>query len=327
VPPEQASGLRAVPGLAVRTARSALANRIVGLGAEIAFFILLSLPPTLLAVLASVGFVSGLFGPGVADTIQEQILTFGGGFLAAQARADILEPAVEMLLEQGRPGIISFGVLVAIWAASRAVGRTIEGVAIAYDLADRRSAIWRRVLAVAVTLVGMLVLLFVVPLLVIGPRLLEFLSEPLGLTEVVATAWRYLYWPVAGLLGIALLASFYHVAAPWKTPWRRDIPGAVVATLLWLAAAAGLRIYATLAVDDGAFGPLAVPLVFLFWVFATALAVLIGAEINAEVERTWPSDKEPKGEESPEDERRRRDQPAEAAPEAAEGSDRVISGP
>jgi membrane protein len=326
-PTDAPRGVRALPGVGVRTARTALANRIVGLGAEIAFFVLLSVPPALLAVLASLGFVSDVFGEGVADTIEEQLLTFGGGFLAEQARADVLEPAVESLLDQGRPGIISFGVLIAIWAASRAVGRTIEGVAIAYDLEDRRSKIRQRLLALGVTVVGMLVLLFVLPVLVAGPRLLEFLSEPLGLTEVAATVWRYLYWPALGLLGVGLLATFYHLAAPWKTPWRRDLPGAVTAAVLWLAAATGLRAYAAVAVDDGTFGPLGVPLVFLFWVLASSLAVLVGAELNAEIERTWPSLKEPKGEEPGDGARRRRDQPVEAAPEAAEGSDRVISGP
>lgn len=326
-------GLRAVPGLAVRAVRSALADRIVGLGAEVAFFVLLSVPPALLAVLASLGFVADVFGQAVAASIEEQLLSFGGGFLAEQARADILEPAVETLLEEGRPGIVSIGVVVAVWSASRAVGRTIEGVAIAYDLADRRSAVRRRLLALVVTLGGMLVLLFVLPVLVAGPRLLEVLSEPLGIADLVATAWRVLYWPIVGLLGVGLLASFYHVAAPWRTPWRRDLPGAVTAAVLWLAAAAGLRIYATLAVEDGTFGPLGVPLVFLLWILASAIAVLIGAEVNAEIERTWPSRKERKGEEPEGEEaeagetRRRRDQPAEAAPEAAEGSDRVISGP
>jgi membrane protein len=106
----------------------------------------------------------------------------------------------------------------------------------------------------------------------------------------LAAAWRFVYWPIVGLVGVGMLASFFHWAAPWRTPWRRDLPGALLAAVSWLALGAGMRVYTSRFIEGGVFGPLAAPIAFLLWLYVTALAVLIGAELNAEIEKLWPKE-------------------------------------
>jgi membrane protein len=130
-----------------------------------------------------------------------------------------------------------------------------------------------------------------IPLLVAGPGFGEQLSaQVIAGGSVVDDVWRVGYWPVAAVIATGLIASLYHVAAPWSTPWRRDLPGAVLAMLLWLAGSAALRVYTTgSAFSDPVFTPLAGPLVLLLWLYVSAFAVLLGAEFNAEIEKMWPT--------------------------------------
>ena len=278
-----------MPTLLARVGKSSVDDRITGLGAEVAFFLLLSFPPALLAIMGSIGWIAGLMGPDVVDRIRDQILGVGGLFLTADTVEQILDPAVDQVLAEGQAAVVSVGIVLSLWAASRATTRTMDAVSVAYDVRDPRPGWKHRLLALLITIVGMLAVVVVVPLLVAGPGFLETLSSPLGITEAAATAWRVLYWPLVALLGIGLLATFFHVTTPWRTPWRRDLPGAVLAAVLWLGGGAALRLYTSRFVGAGVFGPLAAPVVFLLWLYVTALAVLVGAEVNAEIEKAWPT--------------------------------------
>lgn len=293
-------GWRALPTLAARTVRDSADDRILGLGAEVAFFILLSLAPALLAILGSLGFISNLVGGDLAVTVADQVVGVAGSFLTEETIEDFVRPTVERLLSEGRADVASVGIVLTLWAASRATGRMIEAVSIAYDQVDHRSIWRRRLLAFGLTLGTMLGVVVVIPILIAGPRVLEALTDPLGISQLIATVWRFLYWPVVALLGAGLLAGFYHVAVPIKTAWRRDLPGALLALVLWLLGGLALRVYAYVAISDTTYGPLAAPVVLLLWLFVTALAVLVGAELNAEIEKMWPSGAEEKGEEGDE---------------------------
>jgi len=278
---------RTILALAKATVVDARDDRLVGLGAEVAFFFVLSLPPTLLAVFASVGFIAERLE--VTERLRTQLFDIAGRFLS-QDSARAVEPVIDTFLDQGRPGVAVFGTLLALWSASRATKVFMQAVNIAYDLEETRSGLRRRLSAIGITLVGILGAVAVLPLLVAGPRLGAWFGRPLGLSDAFAAAWRVLYWPSVALLGIAMLATFYHLAASWHTPWRRDLPGAILSALLWLAGAAGLRIYVTLSIQgNSTYGALGTPIAILLWFYVTALALLLGAELNAEIEKLWPT--------------------------------------
>jgi len=133
----------------------------------------------------------------------------------------------------------------------------------------------------------------VLPPLVIGPRLVRW-AAPDAVAETTLTLLHLLFWPAVLTLAMVALTTLYHLGVPWRTPWRRDIPGAVLAVGLWLLASAGLRAYLTLTVQRGAvYGQLAVPIAVVLWLYLTAFAVLLGAELNSEIEHLWPHDKHP----------------------------------
>lgn len=287
------AGLRRVT---VRTVVDSFDDHVPGLAAEMAFFVVLSLPPLLLAVLGSVGFVAGGLPASELAQLESDILGFFSTFLAESTVNDILEAPIRSLLTEGRSDVLSLGIVLTLWSASRATNVLLRTVTTAYDLTDTRPGWKRRLLAVAVTLVGIVVAVVVLPLLAFGPRLMGSLLDAAGLSAELVRFWGVVYWGGVLIIGVVALTWLYHVAPGWYTPWRRDLPGAILALAVWLAASWGLRLYtgefAGFTTDD-AFRGLAAPLVVLLWVYVSAIAVLLGAELNAEIERIWPSEEGP----------------------------------
>ncbi|MBY5160892.1 YihY/virulence factor BrkB family protein [Salsipaludibacter albus] len=277
--------------LVVRTVVDTFDDRVPGLAAEMAFYIVLSLPPLLLVVLGSVGFV--VEGRPEADVaaLQEAITDALGTFLTPETVAQVLEGPVAALLRDGRSDIVSLGIVLTLWSASRSTNVVLRTVVIAYDVPEQRAAWRRRGLALAMTLAGIATAVVVLPLLVIGPDVARDLLTLVGLDPGLARVFPVLYWTGVALLAVSALTWLYHVAPGFTTPWRRDLPGAVLAFVVWVGSSAAVRVYVAefAGFTGGDFRGLAAPLVLLVWVYASGIAVLLGAEFNAEIEKLWPT--------------------------------------
>jgi membrane protein len=273
-------------GVLVRTVRNARRDRIGGAAAEIAFFLLLAIPPALLILAGTAGYVDDLFGSGARESLKSGIVDGLGNFLQPETMSTFVRPAVDELFARGRADVLSLGAVLALWSASRVTRVTISAMNVAYGVPERRSAWRRRAVALGVTFVGLVTLAVALPFIVAGPRLGEAIANGAGLPHGFAVAWKVLYWPVAAVLGISLLATVYNAAPSTKTSWRHELPGAVLAAGTWVAAALGLRAYAAVAFGRGeAYGPLTAPIILLLWFWLSAIAVLLGAELNAELDR------------------------------------------
>jgi membrane protein len=280
--------LRRPVQLLVRTVQEALDDRLPGLAAEVAFFMLLSLPPLLLLGLGVIGYVGEAF-PEFAEQVPDRLLGLAGNILTAETIAT-LEPVITGLLTEGRADIASVGVLLTIYSASRALRVIVVALTITYDIEDTRVLWKQRLWGLGLTIVAIVVGVLAIPLLVLGPGFGGELAVRFGLPALFRNVWRVAYWPTAAIVATALVASLYHFAAPWNTPWRRDLPGAALAMVLWMAGSAGLRYYVRgSVVGDEVFAPLAGPLVLLLWLYVSAFTVLLGAEFNAEIEKMWPN--------------------------------------
>jgi membrane protein len=283
-------GLRTPVSLTVRTVDGALAHRLPGLAAEIAFWVLLSLPALLLTTIATTGVLGGEAGDWKDDLIA-WILDVAGLALTGPTIEQGLRPILERLLEDGGVGVVSFAFLTTIWVASRAVKVVLTTIELTADLEETRPGWHHRLLGFGLTLLALLVGVVLTPLLLAGPgfgaQLADLLRPEWAFVE---TLWRALYWPATIALALAGLSVLYHLGVPGRSPWRRDLPGAVLATIVWLLGSGGLRLYGAWVLDgEGAYGPLAGPIVALLWIWVTGFAVLLGAEFNAQVERRWPT--------------------------------------
>nr|WP_254711683.1 YihY/virulence factor BrkB family protein [Streptomyces sp. TRM64462] len=266
------------------TVNSCIEYRILGLAAEAAFFTLLSLPPLMLGLLGLLGYIDEWTDTTTVASIEKNILAAVGTVLSEDGVNDIAKPLLEDVTQGGRPDIISIGFAIALWSGSRAVNVFIDTITVMYGLDGHRGIVATRLLAFLLYLIALVIGAVVLPLAVVGPdRVVELI--PWG-TEVVAV----LYWPVVILLSVAFLTTLYHVSVPVRSPWIEDVPGALVALGMWVLGSFLLRIYLTNTVEGPTiYGSLAAPIAVLLWIGISAFAVLVGAAVNAAIDRVWPS--------------------------------------
>ncbi|MDH2391042.1 YhjD/YihY/BrkB family envelope integrity protein [Streptomyces sp. HNM0663] len=266
------------------TVNSCIEYRILGLAAEAAFFTLLSLPPLLLGMIGLLGYIDAWTDTTTVASIESNILSAVGTVLSERGVDEIARPLLDDITKGGRPDIISIGFAIALWSGSRAVNVFIDTITVMYGLDGQRGIVATRLLAFLLYLVALVIGAVVLPLAVVGPdRVVEIV--PWGM-EVVAV----LYWPIVILLSIAFLTTLYHVSVPVRSPWIEDVPGALVALGMWVLGSFLLRIYLTNTVEGPTiYGSLAAPIAVLLWIGISAFAVLVGAAVNAAIDRVWPS--------------------------------------
>ncbi len=276
--------------LVVATVDDSVQDRVPGLAAEIAFYSLLSLLPLLLTVLGTIGFAADAIGGTFAAEAVEELSRLLANVFTPTTVEQTIRPLLEELLQRGRGDVATLGFLLTMFSASRALRVVATAITIAYDLEQTRKGWHQRLWGLGLTFGGVTVSVLLVPLLVLGPGFGEVIAENLPVDAGIAATWRLLYWPGAGLIVTALVATLYHLAAPWWTPWHRDVPGALLGVLGFLAGTVGLRFYATTSFGEGSiYGQFATPLVVLLWFWISSIALLVGAEFNAEIERLWPT--------------------------------------
>ena len=271
------------------TAAKAWDDRVLGLSAEAAFWQLLSLAPLFLGLLGSIGYLSGFLGATTINQVEASLLDGSRRAFAPSVVDQIIAPTIDEVLRRGRADVISFGFLLALWAGSSATATFVNTVTIAYGMRDLRGAVQSRLLALGLYLLTVVIGIVLLPVMVIGPgRLVHFF--PRSAQNDVQTIVQATYWPLVAVLLLVGLVTFYHVAPPRRLPWRRGLPGAALAALVFVGGTFGLRTYIDFVVNSGlTYGALAAPIGALLFFYILALAVLLGAEFNATIEQTWPT--------------------------------------
>ncbi|MFA9443766.1 YihY/virulence factor BrkB family protein [Egicoccus sp. AB-alg6-2] len=283
--------VRPAAELAVSTIDRVGSERLPGLAAEIAFWTLLSLPALMLTILAAGTLVGGAVGSDWQATLIDRIVEVASVALTGRTLERVVRPVLTQLVADSTAGLVSFAFLTTLWVASRAVRVVLTTLELVYGRTDLRAAWKTRLLSFVLTLGALVVGTILLPLLLAGPGFGERIAEWAGTDALgIATVWRTAYWPATLVLATLAIAVLYHLGVPGQTPWQRDLPGAALATIVWLLGSAGLRLYGTWVLNnDSAYGPLAGPIVAMLWLWVTGLAVLLGAALNAQIERRWPT--------------------------------------
>ncbi|MEU3492677.1 YihY/virulence factor BrkB family protein [Kitasatospora cineracea] len=266
------------------TTNTCVEYRVTGLAAEAAFFTLLSIPPLLLCLAGTLGYLDDILGAGTINKLKNDIVSAAGTVLSPSSIDEIVQPLLQDVFDSARPDLISIGFLLSLWSGSRALYIFIDTITVMYGLDGKRGLVKTRLMSLGLYLGALVIGSLVLPLLVAGPGLLinTFPSWTGAITSF--------YWPAAIVLLIVSLTTLYHVAVPVSTPWREDIPGALVALLVLVVCSVALRIYLVSSVEGhSVYGSLAAPVAVLLWIFVVALAVLIGAAMNAAIDRRWPT--------------------------------------
>jgi membrane protein len=281
-PAEKPSDLRVRSwwGVLKRTVREFQEDNLTDWAAALTYYGILSLFPALIALVS----ILGLVGTSATQPLIDNLGSFAPG-----PTKEILTNALNGLAaSKGAAGVLFIvGLAGALWAASGYVGAFIRAANSIWDVGEGRP-IWKTIpLRLTVTLVMIVLLVVSAVMVVVTGPLADRVGSLIGVGSVVVTIWDIVKWPVLIALVSFMFAILYYAAPNVRQPGFRWVtPGGITAVLLWIAASAAFAVYvATFGSYNKTYGALAGIIVFLVWLWISNVALLLGAELNAEVAR------------------------------------------
>lgn len=286
--------LRALPftKVMVRTVKEFLDDEMSTYASALAYQMLFSLFPFLLFLIALIGF---LHLPDFFTWLREQ-----AAYVLPSQALDQVNPIIDQL-QQSKGGLLSVGIVVALWTASAGVRLMMSAMNAAYDVPEERPA-WKRIpLSIAYTIGFAGLLLTVAALMVLGPQVMTWLAEQIGMEYFIVTLWTIARWPLIVVLLMISVALIYYVMPDVKQKFRFITPGSVLAVVVWIIASVGFGIYVKNFADYNAmYGSIGAIIVLLLYFYISSAVLLLGAEMNAVIEHMSAEGKD-KGEKDPQE--------------------------
>ena len=265
-----------------RSFKEAKDDQITDLAAALAYYSFLAIPSTLLV---AVGAFSLAAGPEAITTLIDKLR----GVVPAQA-ADLLgESLARASRNQGSSLVMTIvGFLLALWATTGAMTAFMRALNRAYDRDETRGFVKLRLTALLMVVVMGFAFLLVFVLLILGPHVSDWVGETLGIGGVIDWVWWTLQWPILVIGLLAAFATLLYLGPNVDHPrWTFLTAGTLLAVVLWLVASGAFALYTSaFGSYNKTWGSLAAVVIMLTWLWLTGLALLLGAEVNAEAERS-----------------------------------------
>jgi membrane protein len=268
--------------IVIRAGREARDDQITDVAAALAYYAFMAIPATLLV---TVGLFGVFAGPDTVNSMMDNLR----GVVPGDA-ISLLDDSLTRITQNKNGGVIMalLGLLLALWTVTGAMNALMRGLNVAYDRKETRNFLKQRVTAIAMLACMLLALALSFGLLVLGPHITDWIGSAVGIERVIGWIWWTLQWPV--LIGGLLLAfaGLLYLGPNIDHPKFRYItPGSLFAVVVWLIASGLFAVYVSMFGSyNKAWGSLAAVIVMLTWLWLSALAILFGAEINAEAERS-----------------------------------------
>ncbi len=264
-----------------RAVAEARDDRVTTTARALAYSLFLAIPAAFLVLL-------GLFSLFADAGTVADVVSRAGTVLPSEATT-LLEQSLERATQQPRRGVVLtvLGLGLGVWTTTSAATVLMDGLTTTYGREDSRGFVRKRIVALAIVVVLALSASLVLGLLVFGPHLEHWIGSATDASGVVAWIWWTAEWPilVSGLL-FAFAVVLYLGPDVEQPRWQMVTPGAVTALVVWLASSGGFALYtAWFGSYDKSWGALSAVVVTLVWLWLTSAALLLGAEVNAQVRR------------------------------------------
>jgi membrane protein len=278
---------RSWPDLLQRTlSESFFHDNCLALSAQLAYYFFFALFPALLVLIAIASFFP-------LAALTDDTVRLLGPFVPPDMLA-IVTDQLRKLSGGEQGGVLTVGMIAALWSSSTAMTAIADTLNHAYDVEEGRPWWKVRLLAIALTIGVALFILLATALVLAGPTLAEHLADWWYLGVAFEWMWNVIQWPLAFVLVAVAVALIYYFAPDVEQEWTWLLPGALLATTLWLLATLGFRYYVVnMTSYTETYGALGGVMVLLLWFYLSGLVILIGAELNAEIEHASPGGKKP----------------------------------
>jgi membrane protein len=272
--------------LARRTWREAIDDDVLGLAAQLSYYFFLALFPAILFLLALASFFP------LSDTTDD-VGRLLGPFVSPQV-LELIQEQMRRLAHNENGGLLTFGVAAALWSSSAALVSIVGAINRAYDIEEGRPW-WRvRLVAIGLTFGVALLVLVAFALVLVGPTVAERLGRATGWGAPFEWTWLVLQWPLVFALVTTGIGLIYYFGPDADQDWAWITPGAVAATMLWLLVSLLFKLYIANFTDyEASYGTVGSVIVVLLWFYVSGIALLAGAELNAEIEHASPHGKAP----------------------------------
>jgi membrane protein len=258
------------------------ANNVFGRAAELAFYFLFALFPLILLMTT----LFGLFASHSVE-LQNDLFSYFADFLPPTAFQLFRRVATELAAHAGH-GKLTFGLVSALWVISSGISSMISFLNSVHGLSEARPWFKVRAIALGLSILISILLLTALFMVLVGSHFVGWWGTRLGLHPMVVILWKGIQWPTA-ILFVGISCSLIYYCGPnlkERRRWHWFTPGAAFGGCLWLMVSFGFRMYLHFFDSYSAsYGSLGAVMILLAWLYVTALACLIGAVINAEIER------------------------------------------
>lgn len=278
--------------LAVKTWHEVVDDDVLGLAAQLSYYFFLALFPAILFGLALASFFP-------LGTLTDDVVRVLGPVVSPEV-LKLIQEQMKRLADAESGGLLTFGVLAALWSSSAAMVSIVGALNRAYDIEESRP--WWKVRLVAMGLtIGLAVfVLAALTLVLAGPSIADWLDQRLHMGGTLRWTWLILQWPVAIALVAMALGLVFYFGPDAEQDWVWITPGALIGAVLWLLVSLATKVYVANFTDyNAAYGSVGGVMVVLLWLYVSAIAVLVAAELNAEIEHASPYGKGP-GQKTPE---------------------------
>src|ERR671935_2299749 len=258
------------------------ADHMTNIAAALSYYAFLAIPS---ALMVAVGAFSLVVGPHAITTLIGKL----HGILPGQATS-LLDQSLRHMTQQKGTGVavLGIGFVLALWSLTGAMQNVMWAVNIAYEREEGRGFLRRRITALWMVVFAVIGFALSFGVLVLGPHISTWLGNALGAKSIVKPIWYVAEWPllVAGLL-VAFAGLMHYGPNVMHPRWRFLTFGSVLAIVIWLVASGAFAFYvAKFSSYNKTWGSLAAVVVILAWLWLSAVALLLGAEVNAEAERS-----------------------------------------
>ena len=259
-----------------RTAKEVYEDDCVSIAAQLAYYFALALFPALLFLVALASYLP-------YNVVNDVVAALDP--IAPPEVLVIIRQQLESIVSGDATGLLTIGILGALWSSSGAMTSIVSALNTAYDIPETRPWWKVRLVSIALTIGLVLFVLLAFTLIVAGPNAGHWLANWFGWSDIFDRAWVYLRWPLTFALATTGIAIVFYYAPDADQDWVWITPGSIVTTILWVLFSMSFRLYVTRVGDYTAtYGALAGAAVLLLWLYFSGLALLIGGELNSEIE-------------------------------------------
>lgn len=255
-------------------------DEVFGRAAQLSYYFLLALFPLLLFLTTMLGYLAE-----AGTELRNNMLAYLGTVMPASA-TELVHTTVDEISKSASGGKLSFGVLATLWAASNGMGAISESLNVAYNVKETRPW-WRaRLASVLLTIALAVLIITALGLLLCGHEIAEKVASSFGLGSVFTLAWKIAQWPIVLAFVLFSFSLIYYFAPDLHDQdWKWVTPGSVIGVVLWLLVSFGFRTYLRFFDSYSAtYGGLGAVIIMMLWFYLTGAAILIGGEINSEIE-------------------------------------------